>query len=208
MRSRTWTRLGWALTAVVAVGLAAVSLNAGEDKPLPPTEGRACGVATAAKACGDGPCTHDTCPKPCGPGGRCKQTRAHLEQTLADLDAAVAAAAQAVERADSSEALAQLERARVLIAATRERLKACGPACPMKAAAGPADAAQAADVPVNVRCPMMGTKLDPANVPSHLKRQFEGRTVGFCCSGCPDAWDKLTPEQRRERLRAAIDVPR
>ena len=208
MRSRTWTRLGVALTAVVMVSLAAISLSAGENKPLPPLDGPAaqcgpraggaCGVAMAASkpSCG-GQCHRGACPGPCASGDRCKVAKTHLDTALADLDAAVAAAAQAVENGNTDAALARLGQATTLIADTREHLKTpCGPKGSTNAADGR---------PVNARCPMMGSRLDPEKVPARLTRRIEGQTVGFCCAACPQAWDKLTPAQRSAKLRAATD---
>ena len=70
----------------------------------------------------------------------------------------------------------------------------------------PGDKAPAAPDPkaaagtVNDRCPIMGGKIDPANVPDALTRQFKGQKVGFCCGGCPAAWDKLTDAQKEAKL--------
>ena len=52
----------------------------------------------------------------------------------------------------------------------------------------------------NTRCPIMGSKLDPKNVPDHLTREYNGRTVAFCCGGCPAAWDKLSDSQKEAKL--------
>ena len=66
--------------------------------------------------------------------------------------------------------------------------------------AKPAEAAQY----VNVRCPIMGTQLDLANVPEALARVYKGKKVAFCCAGCPAAWDKLTDEQKDAKLAAVL----
>ncbi|MFP4053090.1 MAG: hypothetical protein ACLFV7_04415 [Phycisphaerae bacterium] len=55
---------------------------------------------------------------------------------------------------------------------------------------------------VNTKCPIMGSKLDRDNVPAKLTRQFKGKTVGFCCGGCPAAWDKLSTDARSKKLDA------
>jgi len=55
---------------------------------------------------------------------------------------------------------------------------------------------------VNTKCPIMGGKIDPANVPAKLTRMFKGQKVGFCCGGCPAKWDKLTDEQKEAKLNA------
>ncbi|MFW6154933.1 MAG: hypothetical protein ACOC95_06935 [Planctomycetota bacterium] len=214
MRRRTPMRLGVALAAVAVVSLAAVSIRAGEEKAASPSDdnGRACGmrargtrgaaVKTAAHRGGkhhDGACPKDdACPKKeaCGRKEACTAHCKHLDQTLADLDAAVAGAVEALEAGNTDEALAKLNEAEALLAGSREHLKT---ACPKKEAPCP----KAADDgrPVNGRCPMMGSRIDPDKVPDRLTRRFEGKTIGFCCAGCPTAWDKLTDEQRREKLR-------
>jgi ribosomal protein S20 len=55
----------------------------------------------------------------------------------------------------------------------------------------------------NARCPIMGSKIDPDNVPDRLTRTFEGKKVAFCCGGCPAAWDKLSDEQKAAKLKTA-----
>jgi len=53
---------------------------------------------------------------------------------------------------------------------------------------------------VNDRCPMMGSKIDLANVPADLIREYKGQKVAFCCAGCPVAWDKLGDAERQTKL--------
>jgi len=57
---------------------------------------------------------------------------------------------------------------------------------------------------VNAMCPVMGTAINPKNVPANLYRQYKGRGVGFCCPGCPVAWDKLTDAEKEAKLKAAV----
>jgi hypothetical protein len=54
----------------------------------------------------------------------------------------------------------------------------------------------------NEYCPIMGGPGDP-----NLTRQFEGKTVAFCCPGCPEAWDKLTVVQKEQALASAKPNP-
>ena len=56
---------------------------------------------------------------------------------------------------------------------------------------------------LNVVCPIMGTKLDLANVPANLTRPYKGGKVAFCCAGCPEKWDKLPEAARQAKLKAA-----
>jgi len=58
----------------------------------------------------------------------------------------------------------------------------------------------------NVRCPIMGTELDLANVPEDLQRTYKGQKVAFCCAGCPSKWDALSDEEKAEKL-AAVAAP-
>ncbi|MGB2822214.1 MAG: hypothetical protein WBF17_14615 [Phycisphaerae bacterium] len=70
---------------------------------------------------------------------------------------------------------------------------------------GPSKGGPAAQAKVvNAKCPMMGNTIDPAAVPANLTREFKGQKVGFCCAGCPAAWDKLSDEQKATKLAAAM----
>ena len=60
---------------------------------------------------------------------------------------------------------------------------------------------------VNARCPIMGNALDKDKVPARLTRMFEGQRVGFCCAGCPVAWDKLPDDEKRDKLSKAMAAP-
>ncbi len=57
---------------------------------------------------------------------------------------------------------------------------------------------------VNAVCPISGKKFDPYNVPDERIREFQGKKVGFCCPACPPAWDKLTDQEKQEKLDAAM----
>ena len=57
---------------------------------------------------------------------------------------------------------------------------------------------------VNGVCPIMGNKIDPANVPDNLTRMYKNQKVGFCCAGCPIAWDKLPDTAKDQKLNGAI----
>lgn len=55
----------------------------------------------------------------------------------------------------------------------------------------------------NVRCPLMGSKIDAANVPAGLIRDFKGQKVAFCCADCLGGWDKLSDEEKAAKLATA-----
>ena len=49
----------------------------------------------------------------------------------------------------------------------------------------------------NESCPIMGGK---AKTTEDLTREFNGQTVGFCCDGCPQKWDKLSDDEKSAKL--------
>ena len=60
-------------------------------------------------------------------------------------------------------------------------------------------------ISVNNTCPIMtSNKIDSTKVPESLSRKWKGQTVGFCCAGCPIAWDKLSETEKDKKLKAAI----
>ena len=54
---------------------------------------------------------------------------------------------------------------------------------------------------VNAKCPIMGNAVDP----KVEMREFQGKMVGFCCPACPPAWDKLSDEEKAEKLKKAME---
>jgi hypothetical protein len=53
---------------------------------------------------------------------------------------------------------------------------------------------------VNAKCPIMGSKINTENVNSALTREFNGQKVAFCCAGCPETWDTLSEEEKKQKL--------
>jgi len=54
----------------------------------------------------------------------------------------------------------------------------------------------------NTRCPIMGSVINAKTIAANLTRDYQGRKIGFCCGGCPTAWDKLNDEQKQAKLTA------
>ena len=54
----------------------------------------------------------------------------------------------------------------------------------------------------------MGGAIQPEKVKPELVRQFEGEKVGFCCSGCIPAWEKLSANDKAAKLDAARPKPK
>jgi hypothetical protein len=57
---------------------------------------------------------------------------------------------------------------------------------------------------VNSVCPIMNTAIDRTQVPASLVVDFEGQKVGFCCGQCPSQWQRLSEDQKRAKLAAAL----
>jgi hypothetical protein len=108
------------------------------------------------------------------------------------LEVSLQKARAAAESGDAKSALAELTKAQDSLTAVRKHLQAC----PMVAAA---------KKPANSVCPIMGGKIDADKVSPELTRTFEGKTVAFCCGGCPAKWDQLSDEQKRAKLAPHVD---
>ena len=76
--------------------------------------------------------------------------------------------------------------------------------CAKKEADAPASEDVKRPAVVNVRCPIMNNPVDPKKVPDTLYRKYKGQGIGFCCPGCPAAWDALTDSQKAEKLAKAM----
>ena len=118
-------------------------------------------------------------------GGTCGMKCAARTQGLAHVKKAIESARAAVEKGDKATALTHLDKAHKMVTTMHQRMAATATPAPTF---------------VNARCPMMGSKIDPAKVPESLTREHKGRKVAFCCGGCPGAWDKLTNDQKQEKL--------
>ena len=52
----------------------------------------------------------------------------------------------------------------------------------------------------NVKCPIMGSPINPDKVAKNLIRDYKDQKVAFCCGGCPATWDKLTDAEKDAKL--------
>jgi len=96
---------------------------------------------------------------------------------------AIDSATKAVEADQKVVALAELKKAKEVVAGCQKTLSAMGQA-----------------KIVNIRCPIQGTKLDPEKVPQNLTRMYMGKKIGFCCPGCPEQWDILSPQEKAKKF--------
>ena len=201
----------WSLAAVGVLGLAVFALSGGAADPgvtggvcgsrvsspagCPLAEKAGLAAATdpaVAPAAAPGMCK--ACATSGGMCGMCKAKTAAgtcgtmcaaRTQGLAQVKDAIESARAAVEKGDTATALTHLDKAHKMVTTMHQRMAATATPAPTF---------------VNARCPMMGSKIDPAKVPESLTREHKGRKVAFCCGGCPGAWDKLTNDQKQEKL--------
>lgn len=60
----------------------------------------------------------------------------------------------------------------------------------------------------NQRCPIEGNQIVSETAPAELTRDYEGETVVFCSSNCPETWDGLTGAEKQAKLpKTADDSP-
>jgi hypothetical protein len=95
-------------------------------------------------------------------------------------------AIKAVEAGNKETALAELHKAQQMLAAIKEDI---GKYVKPKFA--------------NVRCPVMGSPINPDKVAKNLIRDYKGQKIAFCCGGCPVTWDKLTDAEKDSKLAKA-----
>ncbi len=171
----------------------------GRPKATPELTLAATGEATA--------CT-DEATKGKARAGECEGRRDGLKR-IQVVNAALDAAVQAVEAGDKEVALAELTKARTLLAALckgpgagcgqcsdKAAAKQCGKCPAGKPCASPEETAKF----LNTKCPIMGSPIDEAKVPARLTREHNGGKVAFCCGACPGAWDKLSDDQKAAKL--------
>ena len=106
----------------------------------------------------------------------------HLPMVSQSIDKVI----KAVEAGNKETALAQLHKAQQMLAAINEDI---GKYVKPKFA--------------NVRCPVMGSPINPDKVAKNLIRDYKGQKIAFCCRGCPATWDKLTDAEKDSKLAKA-----
>ncbi len=110
----------------------------------------------------------------------------HLPMVSRSIDKAI----KAIEAGDKGTALAELHKAQKMLAAIK---KGIGKHVKPKFA--------------NVRCPIMGSPINPDKVAKNLMRDYKGQKIAFCCGGCPMQWDKLTGAEKNAKLAKAKPKP-
>ncbi len=103
----------------------------------------------------------------------------HLPMVSQSIDKAI----KAIEAGNKETALAELYKAQKMLAAIKGSM---------------GKHAKAAFA--NVRCPIMGSPINPAKVTKNLIREHKGQKVAFCCGGCPSTWEKLSDVDKDAKL--------
>jgi len=146
-------------------------------------------ISPATAGCGTDKCSVS------GPKDKqgCKTECDHLKTILKSIDLAI----RDLESGKNQNALAELKKTRSFV----EKLQASKPAPAKKVAK--AEVSSDTSKFVNDRCPIMGSPIDPKNVPDNLTRVYKGKKVAFCCGGCPGEWDKLSDQEKEAKLKAS-----
>jgi hypothetical protein len=145
-------------------------------------------LSVDAKACGS--CDKKAQGKCPDPAGR------RLQNVLAYIDQAE----KAMKDGHNDKAQAHLAKARKSVHALAHQMMHDGGHKKAHAQATSDSAKQDQAKFVNSKCPIMGKKIHADRVKPALVRTFNGRKVAFCCGGCPGRWDKLSDEQKADKL--------
>ncbi len=103
----------------------------------------------------------------------------HLPMVSQSINKAI----KAIEAGNKETALAELHKAKKMIAGINE---AIGKHIKPKF--------------VNSKCPIWGAPIEPDKVTKDLVREYKGQKVAFCCKECPPEWDKLTDAEKDAKL--------
>jgi hypothetical protein len=110
----------------------------------------------------------------------CEKNMKDTSEAMAMLDAAVIA----LDAGNTSDAKKEIEKAKMMLKDMHMAQKKCMEKMPT----------------VNDRCPISGEKIDMMNTPENQTLMYKSQKVGFCCTKCPVAWEKLTDKEKSEKL--------
>lgn len=174
----------------LAVGLTVLAIGA--LLALPPVWAAAAGCGGCG-GCGSSPRVATSAVSTAAPACPVCQVKSSQKKHVTAALEALGAAKKAADAGDAKTASAQIAKAQTHLGLVQKEITEKCSLC----------AADDGKI-VNVRCPIMGSKVNPDKISSKLIREFEGQKVGFCCGGCPAAWDKLSDAARDEKLRAVL----
>lgn len=116
-----------------------------------------------------------------------KMHSGHITMVSQSIEKAI----KAIEAGDKKTALAELNKAKKMLAAVKDGI---GKHVKPKFA--------------NARCPIMDSPINPDKVTKNLIREYKGQKIAFCCGGCPAAWDKLTNAEKDAKLAKGKPTPK
>jgi len=60
----------------------------------------------------------------------------------------------------------------------------------------------------NVRCPIMGNKINLVKLTAKSTITYKGKTLGVCCPGCIQSWNKLSAAEKEAKFQASLTLPK
>lgn len=118
---------------------------------------------------------------------QCEKNMKSTAEAIVSLDAA----AKALDAGNTAEAKKDVEKANLLLKDLHKAQKKCMDKMPT----------------ANAMCPISGKKIDMMNTPESLTTLYQGKKVGFCCPACPPLWEKLTEQEKEQKLEKALSEP-
>jgi len=119
--------------------------------------------------------------------GCMKTCQANMED-IAAAKAAIKAAIEAIDKGVTVTAKTELEKADKLLSNVHECMKENMQKMPCS----------------NAKCPVEGKSIDRMNCSNELTQMHKCMKVGFCCSACRLAWDKLTDNDKDAKLKDSM----
>lgn len=110
----------------------------------------------------------------------CEKNMKNTAEVLVLLDEAV----KAMDTANAADAKMKIEKAKLMLKEMHAAQKKCMETMPA-----------AMD-----RCPMTGKKIDLMGTPENQTRLHKGKKIGFCTPACTLLWDKLTDQEKNQKL--------
>jgi hypothetical protein len=115
---------------------------------------------------------------------QCEKNMKATAEAIALLDGAV----KALEAGNTAEAKKGIEKAKTMLKDVQVAQKKCMEKLPT----------------VNALCPITGKKIDMMNTSEKQTTLYQGKKVGFCCPACPPLWEKLTDQEKEQKLGSAM----
>ena len=110
----------------------------------------------------------------------CEKNMKNTSEAIALLDEAV----KATEMGNAAEAKMKIEKANMLLKDMHIAQKKCMEKMPA----------------ANDRCPITGKKINRMDAPENPTALYKGKKIGFCSLTCLPLWDRLTDQEKDQKL--------